>query len=302
KILITLRELNSLITPSANSYLSSEQRIKLAEQAMHTVAHPRSTDQGSHNTCGATSAEVVLGAKYPERLVNLLNQIADSGEYHTAKGLWLKPSSQSLEADAEASSFDPYDAASEGVRSYVGQLVQTVGIDSIFAARNQAKIYESKDIREYVLRTDTGDVTSFDGLEDPDVHEMLRQLSGDDVEIYSKNKQFDSADSLQNVLNQLKQSNAFPVVFSVDILKQGPFLNQYREDRAGLDDGGHYVTIWDIDSNGNVQIDDQFGRAYDFESLRRVPVADLFESSMTLRAAPVPHMPFMVPKKARPGN
>jgi len=284
----SLMGMAALLDTNKSSYLPASDRIDIAEQAMHNLATPRSTDQGGHNTCGATSAEVLLSAKYPDRLVDLLNQIADTGEYKTAKGLVIKPSAQSLKADKEASSFDPYDAdASEGVRSFVGQLVQTVGIDAIYSAQNLGRFYESKDDKEYVVNSGSGKIHSFDGLEDPDVHEMLRQITAEEISPYSKEKQFNSAETLKDVLQGLQKDHAFPIVFSVDVLKKGgPFFEQYREDRAGLDDGGHYVTVWDIDSHNNVLVDDQFGHENDFESLRRVPVEKLFKATTTFRSAP----------------
>jgi hypothetical protein len=299
KIAQSLHELSALLSCRQNSYLKADARVALGEQLLHNLAYPRATDQGSHDTCGATAAEVVLSARHPDRLANLLRQIADTGEYTTALGLVVRPSAQSLIPDSEAGGFDPYDADSDGVRSFAAQLIQTVGIDSIYAASNHNQLYESRDSQEYVVNRDTGEKTSFKGLEDPEVEEMLRQISGVELKAYSKDKQFNSPDSLRKVLQKLETAGAFPVVFSVDMLKDGPFLEQYHEDRAGLDYGGHYVTIWDIDSKNNVMIDDQFGRENDFESLRRVPVESLFQSAIQVRRAPLPRDRFHIPHPRR---
>ena len=122
----------------------------------------------------------------------------------------------------------------------------------------------------------------FQGLEDPQVQAIVRNITGKTETIYSYGVQFKDVAGLETVLNDLEQRRNFPIILGVDTLtKGGPFYGQYRDDRMGVDYGGHYVTVWDIDKEGRVLVDDQFGREYDRESLRRVKLDVLFVGAVT---------------------
>lgn len=276
RVVKTMHELDSLLRYRKHSFLSHENREKLALEVAYHVAMPRTIDQSKFDTCGAATAEVVTASKYPDRFANLIRQIADRGNYVSAQNQLIRPLKNSLLADTDSQNFKTHD--NSGERSYASQLFQTVGIDAALPAKN---FYLSDEDGERVV-SDRGKVISkdFPGLEDDQVAKMLRTITGKSETVYSHGQQFKTVDEFRRVMNEVDQKKQFPVILSVDTLARGgPFYGQYRDDRRGVDSGGHYVTVWDVDKQGYVLVDDQFGREYDHESLRRLPLKTLYEGT-----------------------
>lgn len=278
----TLKEVQQLLSSSVqNPTIDGAQRVKLAEQVMHHVAIPRSIDQGFHSTCGAATNEVLIASKYPDRLANLVRSVADTGTYTTTTGNVIRPAANSLEADFEARKYDPYSGTARGDRSFASQIFQVVGINATYQAFGWAMRYEQhrptdpKDTGERVVNTWNNTVSQFNGMDTSLIRELGRQVAGQSSTVLQRGTNFNSEAEFKNQILQLQRNDQLPCIVVIHT-KNEPFWSDGGSGRSGRPPGSHVATIWDIDANGNVLMDNQWGARNDRESLRRLPVSKLY--------------------------
>jgi hypothetical protein len=75
----------------------------------------------------------------------------------------------------------------------------------------------------------------------------------------------------------LQKQHQLPAVTYVST-KNEPFWTATGRGRGGGVPGGHYVTVWDLDPSDKVLVDNQWGRAGDYESLRRLSLQQAFDA------------------------
>lgn len=264
-----------------NPTITGGDRTKLAEQALHHLAYPRSIDQGMHATCGATTAEILTATKRPDCFAWVIKQVADTGQFRTMTGNTVIPDSTSLQPDFQARKYEPYSTASLGDRSYASQLFQVATINAAFQGVGWASRYEqrrptdAKDTGEYAWDWNTGVVNHFTGMPTHVIQELTNQVMGERVTVLERGQQFNTADDLKNQLLFMQKNGQLPCILGVH-LKNEPFWTEGGAGRSGLPPGGHVVTVWDIDANGLVLMDNQWSKRSDRESLRRLPYNTLF--------------------------
>lgn len=119
----TYKEMERLLSATGDAPLKQDDRVKIAEQVMSQVANPRSIDQGQHETCNMTTAEILLYTKNPSDAVKLVTDVATTGEYTAKDG--TKVTIDPRAADGEAKMNPPGD----GDRSHASQIFQVTAVN-----------------------------------------------------------------------------------------------------------------------------------------------------------------------------
>jgi hypothetical protein len=286
QVLDTYAELQKLIVSSeSDPKINKVERRQLAKEVMHHVAQPRNVDQGDHDTCGAAVAEVVVVAHTPEKFASTVRQIADRGSFITQTGKTVELDSSSMNADSEASDYgiNPYNKKLSE-RSYASQLYQIAGINAGFEAQNkglrytQIKPVYSTDKGERTVDAKTGEQFTFIGLYPEDVEAIIRETSGVNVPVLQRGRDYNTPEEFAKKITDAQLNSQMPMVLWVNA-KQEPFWTATGKGRGGNDVGGHFVTVWDVDSESRALVDNQWGRKSDYESLRRLPMRKLYEST-----------------------
>jgi hypothetical protein len=86
KVIASLEGIRRLMElPAQSAVLSQDERNRLARELMHHAAIPRSVDQGDHNTCGAAVIQVITAAVDPDKMIDLVRQVAENGKFVSPK-------------------------------------------------------------------------------------------------------------------------------------------------------------------------------------------------------------------------
>lgn len=282
QVVASIKELQKILEPEVQKPFVVSERAKLAEETLQHIAYPRGIDQGYHDTCGASTAEVYVACLYPEKLAALVREVADTGQFKTTTGLIVKPNDGSLRQDWEAKNRTPYDSGAWG-RSYASQIFQVIGINAAYQAAGSAVRYEQgrpqnpKDTGERTVNNSDGKVNPFGGMYDAEVIQVTRQTCGHDVTVLRRGTNMNTVDDLRKSIADLQKQHQLPAVLWVST-KNEPFWTATGRGRGGGVPGGHYVTVWDMDTSDKVLIDNQWGRAGDYESLRRLTLRQAFDA------------------------
>jgi hypothetical protein len=274
--------LKKLMETTVQKPFVEKERLKLAEETLQHIAYPRGIDQGYHDTCGAATGEVYVATLYPDKFVAVVREVADSGQFTTTAGLVVKPNDGSLREDWEAKNRSPYANDAWG-RSYASQIFQVIGINAAYQALGYDRRYEQgrpqnpKDTGERTVNNINGAIGSFGGMFDSEVIALTKQTSGHEVTILRRGTQFTTADELGTNIGNLQKQHQLPAVLWVST-KNEPFWTATGQGRGGGVPGGHYVTLWDMDTSGKVLVDNQWGRTGDYESLRRLSLKQVFDA------------------------
>jgi hypothetical protein len=283
QVIASMVDLKKLIEPTVQKPFVENERLKLAQETLQHIAYPRGIDQGYHDTCGAATGEVYVASLYPEKLASLVRQVADSGQFTTTQGLVVKPNDGSLREDWEAKNRSPYSSAAWG-RSYASQIFQVVGINAAYQQLGYGDRYEQgrpqnpKDTGERRVNNTTGAIGNFGGMYDAEVIALTKQVSGHEVSIQRRGTQFNTEAELRKNIGDLQKQHQLPAVLWVST-KNEPFWTATGQGRGGGVPGGHYVTMWDMDTSGKVLVDNQWGRTGDYESIRRLSLKQVFDAA-----------------------
>ncbi|MBI1268656.1 MAG: hypothetical protein GC193_14640 [Cryomorphaceae bacterium] len=123
KIKNTYQELDDMVnSESPGAVYDKATRAKLAENAMYLFMNPANENQGQHGTCWVESQINLIGlGKNPDKMANLLNQVATTGSYTDINGRQHKIPSQLLQISGEEARWTVSNAGN-GYRSPVGAI------------------------------------------------------------------------------------------------------------------------------------------------------------------------------------
>ncbi|MBK8222919.1 MAG: hypothetical protein IPK73_18035 [Candidatus Obscuribacter sp.] len=139
---LVYKQLNRLISESPNSVMPLAQRLDVAEQALQHSAYPETVGQGRNNTCNVTVLEHRIYWRTPDKNIQALADIGQTGKFTLASGIEVNL----LNAEGRL----PMDYASkqnllrqglgathrlktEGTRDYSSELLQTTMVNAQWA-------------------------------------------------------------------------------------------------------------------------------------------------------------------------
>jgi hypothetical protein len=165
------KQLNRLLTDSPNSVIPMAQRLDLAEQALNHSAHPWTVDQGANGTCNVTTVEHRNYWRNPDKNVQVLADIAETGRYQFADGRTvelrdvageIKPDYEARYALArqnEGRGLSDAEGAikGDGKRDYSSQLLETAMANYAWAERTEIVNAQGRILRpeDYRMRYDS---------------------------------------------------------------------------------------------------------------------------------------------------
>ncbi len=288
--------LSALIgSDDAKSFLKNDQRVELSKQLLRHVAYPRAIDQGFHSTCNVTTVQVVMAAKQPEKFIDVVKQVALSGEYRTPGGTTVRPDANSLKPDWQAKLYKPYDPArNNSGRSFASQIFQVTAVNTYYASQGLNRRYEQRrpenpeDTGERLIDTTNNSVVAkVPDLSCANMVEANRQMTGSTIPILETNELSDanvtqvaSTADLKTQLEDLQKRGKLPAIIMVNSARE-PYFTETGKGRSGRPPGWHVVTVWNINQQGQVLVDNQWGRRGDKEGLRRMDIATLWQATRT---------------------
>jgi hypothetical protein len=83
---LTYKQINRLLADNPSAVLSRGDRADLAEQMLSHSSDLRSIDQGANSTCNVTTLENRNYARNPDKNVQIVADIAESGKFVTLSG------------------------------------------------------------------------------------------------------------------------------------------------------------------------------------------------------------------------
>lgn len=113
------------ILSSGNTVFTTDERARIACQALQQAANPAQLSQGDNRTCSVTSLENVLYRTRPSAVIEVLRQAVKTGTFKTMDKTVVEPDKESLKADAEAKKHPTGD----GERSYASQMFQIFAVN-----------------------------------------------------------------------------------------------------------------------------------------------------------------------------
>lgn len=123
KISNTYKELTEMVSSdSPTAVYDKATRAKLAENAMYLVMNPANENQGQHGTCWIEAEINMVGlGKHPDKMADLLNQVATTGSYTDINGQKHNVPKQLLQFTGEEANWTIANAGN-GLRSPAGAL------------------------------------------------------------------------------------------------------------------------------------------------------------------------------------
>jgi hypothetical protein len=300
----TYRQIARIMQPGADTVLRHEDRLKIAQQAMHQAAFPSRIDQGRHQSCSVTAVEVRTYTKTPSKAVQLVADIATKNSFRTADGTDITLHPGSLKADEEASQ----NPTPDGKRSYASQLFEiaaanihwmrvTENADGQPIPKHSLGVAQMPEKRGITLAQtesgfgfDTGE-RLFDLRSTPPlvlakdfaikvghVEDISNQITGlnesgfviENAELGALRNtvHFRSTADLQQTLYKLKADGSLPALIRVHTANE-PF---YKADADW-----HLINVMDFDaSNGKTVISNQWGARGDMT----VKVGTLYQATL----------------------
>lgn len=123
KITKTYAELTELVaSDSPSAVYDKPTRAKLAENAMYLIMNPTKENQGQHGTCWIESEINLVGlTNHPEKMADLLQQVATTGSYTDLQGRKYNVPKSLLQFTGEEANWT-ISNADNGLRSPVGAI------------------------------------------------------------------------------------------------------------------------------------------------------------------------------------
>jgi len=143
------KQLSRLLADSPTSAIPLAQRINLAEQALDHSAHPWHVDQGTNSTCNVTTVEHRNYWRNPDKNVQVLADLAETGRYVFNDGRVaelrnvegeLKPdysSRNSMALQEKSRGTGLNQLKYDGQRDYSSQLIETTMANYVWAERTE---------------------------------------------------------------------------------------------------------------------------------------------------------------------
>jgi len=263
----TYQAIGRFFTEDRSAKLPLDTRVQLAQQVLSLVATPTAVDQGHHNSCTAASLESNTYARNPKIAVNLVADIALTGQHKLNNGVTVRLSQTNLMPDDEAINHPPRD----GDRGFASQLFQVTAVNTVYASQPGLIRWEYVQTRvnEEQRKIDTGErlrpfgtiPTYYDSpaLSVPKVAEMVSLVNGAPqpdilLAMYTEKKNvntYRNFEQFQQKLEVLHKDNNFPALLLVDT--SAPPFNHRRG-------GYHLLNVLNYDPKTRlVQVDNQWG-------------------------------------------
>ena len=307
-VLDVYKNLDKLLSPNADAKIDQKGRSQIAAELTGDLANPYSISQGAHGTCNVKILQVMLSAKHPERVANLIAEAALTGKHTLPSGESITLPESTLTPHNDAIGY-PHP---NGARGFAGQVFDSAAVNTLLQMQKMPyrfdqlepdpslKGYKSGDIlvdnETGKPLTDplTGNVREFNGLAAPQIVEVYKHLmSGSTNEDWLLDpnfpkadttdgiRTFDSPQELSSILKGLKEQGQFPFPIFVDT-RMAPFWADSNGGLAGGSGGAHVLNIADYDPVSNsVLIDNQWSSHDDrLDASKAVPVDQLFSASV----------------------
>jgi hypothetical protein len=312
----TYREIGRLLESEGETPLPSADRKAIAAQVLHNAADPTTIDQKGA-TCQVTTVEVRAYTRTPADAARLVADMAINGEYNARgyekdhaglydreegeSGVTVTMTPDNLAADPGAQTYK----SDNDYRSHASQIFQSTAVN-MNCQRNGGDVrYEQRPDPEtgeksWTLvdyskeppegnRREDGSYSSGTDVGNKDLSPIYNQITGKWEKTFviergtggkdSENpptEKIDSEDSLRSSLEEKKARGELPATVFVWSGKE-PFYGDGGE--PGPDDQSwHLVTVTDIDENGKVSIDNQWGDSNDRVKDKKVSVGQLYDS------------------------
>lgn len=312
----TYREIGRLLDAEGDKPLKEADRKKIAAQVLENAADPTSIDQKGP-TCQVTAVEVRCYTRNPADAARLVADMSINGEYHSrgfenaGNGLFDKQageSDQTVQMDASnlAADYEAQAYPDGGRRSHASQIFQTTAININYQREGGNCKYEQledpkTDPRERVWtrvdysedppiynKDDDGYLSSGTSVGNKDLTPIYNQITGEYESTFvvergdkpiSDNPEdpetlrVSSEEELKSQLQDMKKNGKLPATIFVDSAKE-PF----HSDSGHVSKSWHLVTVTDIDDDGNVSLDNQWGEDVDhIEKDKRLTTGQLYE-------------------------
>ena len=272
--------------------MSDSNRALLAVEFMYHAADPSTIDQGQWNTCGASTIEERMFARFPSKVADMVQQVALTGEWKAPDGKMINVGDKDVLSTWMAGQHPPID----GDRTLVSQVFQVTALNDL-AQHGELDGYKGLNAHyaelngeAMVLMEGEDQPGPFQGITSESIQRELSRLSGDadplvlinTAKDHGANKgiiHFDSQEQFKAELERLKNANDFPAILSV-YGNQPPFNDPYS--------AGHVVSVSDLRQNPNgsfdVYIDNQWGKVFEGAD-GWYPLDQIYRSTMNAAVA-----------------
>ena len=195
------QQINRIMADNPQAALSLAARADLAEQVLNHAAHPETVDQGNNNTCNVTTVEHRLYYRHPDKVAQLVADVALTGKYTTSTGEVIdlagikgeiKPGSESQEnLDLQRKGGDR--VKKDGSRDFATEITNEVMVNSKYANESSSFIADGNRL----LRSDP---VAYDGsgrvvgmIEDAKITKVFDEKGKEVWRARSGEKLYDSA-------------------------------------------------------------------------------------------------------------
>lgn len=136
------KQLNRLVAENPDAVVPLDRRLIIAEEALQHSAHPETVCQGANKTCNVTTVEHRIYWRTPDKNVQLLADVAQTGKYRFASGseIDLRNSSGKLSIDRNSDldlwarnvfpKHGPPALVATGYRDFSSEILQTSMVNS----------------------------------------------------------------------------------------------------------------------------------------------------------------------------
>ncbi|MDP3510223.1 MAG: hypothetical protein Q8T09_19790 [Candidatus Melainabacteria bacterium] len=123
KVAGTYKELTDMVnSDSPTAVYDKKTRTEMAENAMFLFMNPANENQGQHGTCWIEAEINLIGlGENPDKMANLLNQVATTGSFKDLQGTTHKIPTQLLQMTGEEANWS-IENSGNGLRSPVGAI------------------------------------------------------------------------------------------------------------------------------------------------------------------------------------
>lgn len=273
--------------------LSQQDRNLLAQNFMHHAKDPSNIDQGTFNTCNATTMQERLFSRNPSIAAEMLATTAIDGKWTAPDGKVVTIDPASLVPMPESRLSPPAD----GSRSFATQIMNNVLINDMLQRRNPPQTYSQismnpdgtplspgdngerlYDNQGNEVRKPDGSFYRAPGVFSGEMSQAMRRLTGDSGTVISNpsadpNENLShvrSAEELGRTLEQMQREGRLPAIILIDA--DHPSFGGTGDGTPGW----HVVTVRGYNpETGEVDISNQWGAASD----RPISLQNLFDST-----------------------
>ncbi len=301
------KALSRLLDKNVDGVIDERGREQLAGEVVSNLAKPYTVSQGQHGTCNVKILDVLLNAKHPDKVANMISEVATTGKYTLPSGEAVNVPAGTLKPAQDASHHPRWN----GERGFAGQIFDSTVINAHLQSNNMSFRFDQVPITDEIKSGDVyvdnktdevltgvdGKPAEFKGLYVSQIVEAYRLVMGNndssrdwildpisDTGPTDGIRRYNSPEELGEILTALKEEGAFPYPIHVNV-KMPPF---WRDSGAGWvggssGPGNHVLNITDYDpGTGKVSIDNQWSTYNDRNTAdRAVPLQQVYNASLS---------------------